>query len=73
MINSREDVIQALDAIGGYYERVEPGSPIRMLLGRMKAWVNKDFLELMADIAPDKYSEMKVLMQGQAAAEPSES
>lgn len=51
-IDSREDVIRALDAIAEYYGRREPSSPIPVVLQRARQWVPLDFLAILEDIAP---------------------
>jgi type VI secretion system protein ImpA len=58
-VNSREDVLRALDAIGDYYRRKEPGSPVPVVLQRAREWVNLDFLAVLADIAPNGLDEAK--------------
>jgi type VI secretion system protein ImpA len=50
---SRQDAIRALDAVADYFRRNEPSSPIPLLIDRAKRLVAKDFLEVLADIAPD--------------------
>lgn len=52
-IESRADVARALDSVIEYYQRVEPASPVPMVLVRAKAWVNMDFMMVLKDIAPD--------------------
>lgn len=56
-IASRDDVVRALDRICDYYARQEPSSPIPHLLRRARRLVNKDFIEIMRDIAPDGLSQ----------------
>jgi type VI secretion system protein ImpA len=53
VINSRQEAIRALDAVAGYFRRSEPSSPIPLFVERAKRLVAKDFLEVLADIAPD--------------------
>jgi type VI secretion system protein ImpA len=53
VVKSRQDAIRALDAITAFYRQAEPSSPIPLLLERAKRLVSKDFLEVLADIAPD--------------------
>jgi type VI secretion system protein ImpA len=53
VVRSRQDVVRALDAIAAFYRQAEPSSPIPMLLERAKRLVSKDFLEVIAEIAPD--------------------
>ena len=52
-VKSRQDAVRALDAVADYFRRNEPSSPIPMLTERAKRLVAKDFLEVLADIAPD--------------------
>jgi type VI secretion system protein ImpA len=52
-IASRQDAIRALDAVAEYFRRNEPSSPIPLFVERAKRLVAKDFLEVLADIAPD--------------------
>lgn len=56
-VESREDVIKAIDAIADYYQRREPGSPIPVALRRVRAWVPMDFMAILKDIAPNSVSE----------------
>lgn len=51
-IKSREDAIRALEAVAEYFRQVEPSSPLPLLLDRAKRLVSKNFLEVLADIAP---------------------
>jgi type VI secretion system protein ImpA len=52
-IRSRQDAVRALDAVAEYFRRNEPSSPIPLFVERAKRLVAKDFLEVLADIAPD--------------------
>src|SRR3954468_3804726 len=52
-ITARGDAIRALDAVAEYFRRNEPSSPIPLFVDRAKRLVAKDFLEVLADIAPD--------------------
>lgn len=58
-IESREDVIKALDAIGDYYRRREPTSPVPLALKRARDWVTLDFLAVLEDIAPNSMEEAR--------------
>jgi type VI secretion system protein ImpA len=53
VINSRQDAVRALDAVAEYFRRSEPSSPIPLFVERAKRLVAKDFLDVLADIAPD--------------------
>ena len=69
-IESREDVMKALDAIADYYRRREPTSPVPLALKRAREWVTLDFLTVLEDIAPNSMEEARrVLMSNRAAPE----
>ena len=61
-VKSREDVIRALGAIEQYYTRTEPGHPLRLAVGRLRAWVNMDFIAILEDIAPRSLDEVKSVL-----------
>jgi type VI secretion system protein ImpA len=52
-VKSRQDALRALDAIALFFRQTEPSSPIPMFLERAKRLIGKDFLEILADVAPD--------------------
>jgi type VI secretion system protein ImpA len=52
-IRSRQDAILALEAVADFFRHNEPSSPIPLIVDRAKRLVAKDFLEVLADIAPD--------------------
>ncbi len=58
-INSREDVVRMLDKICSYYERVEPSSPLPILLQRSKRLVSANFLDIVRDLAPDSIAQFE--------------
>jgi type VI secretion system protein ImpA len=58
-INSRDDVIRVIDKICAYYERVEPSSPIPILLQRSKRLVSASFLDIVRDLAPDGLAQVE--------------
>jgi type VI secretion system protein ImpA len=60
VIGSRQDAIAALDAVADFFRRTEPSSPIPLFLSRAKRLVSKDFLEVLADIAPDAVAQARV-------------
>jgi type VI secretion system protein ImpA len=60
IISSRQDAIAALDAVADFFRRTEPSSPIPLFLARAKRLVSKDFLEVLADIAPDAVAQARV-------------
>jgi len=52
-IRSRQDAVRALEAAAEFFRRNEPSSPIPLFIDRAKRLVSKDFLEVLADVAPD--------------------
>jgi len=58
-IRSRQDAIRALDAVATFFRNNEPSSPVPMFVERAKRLVSKDFLEVLADIAPEGLSQAK--------------
>ena len=52
-VASRQDVIKTLDRICAYYERHEPSSPVPLLLMRARRLVDKSFMEILEDLAPE--------------------
>jgi type VI secretion system protein ImpA len=52
-IRSRQDAARALEAVASYFRRNEPGSPVPLLVDRAKRMISMDFLELLADLAPE--------------------
>jgi len=59
VVRSREDAIRALDAVAEFFRRTEPSSPIPLFLSRAKRLVSKDFLEVLADIAPEAVAQAR--------------
>lgn len=60
-IRSRQDAIRALDEVASFFRQHEPSSPVPLLLDRAKRLVAKDFLEVLADIAPDALSQARAV------------
>jgi type VI secretion system protein ImpA len=52
-VRTRAEVIRLLDLVCEYYERYEPSSPLPMLIERARRLVDKNFLEILRDLAPD--------------------
>lgn len=62
VINGRRDVIRLLDKICLYYEQNEPGSPVPLLLKRAGQLVDKNFIEIIQDLAPDSADKLNHLL-----------
>jgi type VI secretion system protein ImpA len=58
-VRSRQDAIRALDAVSAFFRQTEPSSPVPLFLERAKRLVSKDFLEVLADIAPDALAQAR--------------
>jgi len=58
-IRTRADATRALDAVAEFFRANEPSSPIPLLLERAKRLVAKDFLEVLAELAPDALTQAK--------------
>lgn len=61
-VNSREEAVRAIDMVCEYLERAEPTSPAPLLLRRARRLVNRNFLQLMKELAPDALSEVARVM-----------
>ena len=61
-IESREDAIKALQLICAYLERSEPTNPAQLLLRRAERLIDKSFLQLVRDLAPDAVGEVARIM-----------
>lgn len=61
VIDSRQEVLRALDSICEYYARKEPSSPVPLLLQRAKRLASKDFLEIIRDMAPDSLAHVQLI------------
>jgi type VI secretion system protein ImpA len=67
-IRSRQDAMRALDAVAEFFRRNEPSSPVPLFCDRAKRLVSKNFLEVLADVAPDAVPQARSaggLTQGQ--------
>jgi type VI secretion system protein ImpA len=62
-IETRDDVVRVLEALGDYYRRREPGHPILTLLQRAREWVGLDFMAILEDIAPGSVDEARNVLQ----------
>lgn len=60
-IQSRADVIKALDLICDYYRQNEPSSPVPLIIQRAQRLVDKDFMTIMSDLTPDAVSQLQVI------------
>jgi len=61
-VNSREDVVRALDRICAYYARSEPSSPLPLLLQRCKKMVPMSFVDILKELAPSGLSQLETVV-----------
>jgi len=66
-ITTPQDVIRRIDEICDYYARMEPSSPVPILLRRAQRLVGRSFEELLADLAPGGMGELRHLAGEEAA------
>jgi type VI secretion system protein ImpA len=67
-LNSRSDVIAMLDWLCAYYARHEPSSPVPLLLGRARGLVDKSFIDLVMDLAPEGLAQLNNVIGKSSAA-----
>ena len=61
-IDSRADALRAIEMVCDYLERAEPTSPAQLLLRRASKLVDKNFLELVREFAPEAFGEVAKVM-----------
>ena len=59
---NREDAVKAIDLVCQYLERTEPTSPAQLLLRRAQRLIDKNFLELVKELAPEALNEVAKIM-----------
>jgi type VI secretion system protein ImpA len=60
-IQTRADVVKALDLICDYYRDNEPSSPVPLILQRAQRLVDKDFMEIMTDLTPEALAQLQII------------
>jgi len=58
-IGSREDVVKLLHKICEYYDRIEPSSPVPLILKRAARLAGMNFMEIIQDLSPDSLSQIR--------------
>lgn len=61
-VQSRDDAVRAIDMVCDYLERAEPTNPAPLLLRRARRLVNRNFLQLLKELAPDSLGAVAQLM-----------
>ncbi len=61
-IHSRAQALAAIDQVCAYLESAEPTNPAQLLLRRARRLIDKNFMQLMKDLAPDALAEVAKIM-----------
>jgi type VI secretion system protein ImpA len=61
-VDSRQDAIRAIELVCAYLERHEPTNPAQLLLRRAARVIDKNFLQLVKELAPDAVKEVSRVM-----------
>lgn len=61
-IETREDAIAAIERVCEYLERAEPTSPAQLLLRRSQRLIEKNFMDLIRELAPEAYAGVAKIM-----------
>ena len=68
-INSRDDVVRALDRLCEWIERHEPSNPAPLLLRRAQRLMSKSFIDIVRDLAPEGLGQIEKLAGIQTSGE----
>lgn len=61
-ITTRADALRLLDLVTHYYQRFEPSSPLPLLIERARGLADKNFLDIVRDLAPDGLGQAQVVV-----------
>jgi len=61
-VDSRQDAVRAIELVCAYLERSEPTNPAQLLLRRAARVIDKNFLQLVHELAPDSVNEVARIM-----------
>jgi type VI secretion system protein ImpA len=61
-IESRNDALRGIDMVCEYLERTEPTNPAQLLLRRARKLMDKNFVELVRELAPESLNEVARVM-----------
>ena len=60
-VTTRAEALRLLDLVLTYYERYEPSSPLPLLIGRARRLADKDFMDILRDLAPDGLNQARLI------------
>jgi type VI secretion system protein ImpA len=61
-VDSRDDAVKAINLVCAYLERAEPTNPAQLLLRRAERLIDRNFLQLIKQFAPDAMGEVARVM-----------
>jgi len=61
-VTTRADALWLLDLAARYYQRYEPSSPLPLLIERARALADKNFLDILRDVAPDGLGQAQLVV-----------
>jgi len=61
-VSTRADALRLLDLVAQYYQRHEPSSPLPLLIERARALADKNFLDILRDLAPDGLGQAQIVI-----------
>jgi type VI secretion system protein ImpA len=61
-VETREDALRAIDMVCAYLERTEPTNPAQFFLRRARKLVDKNFIELVRELAPESLDQVARIM-----------
>lgn len=61
-VTTRADALRLLDLASQYYRRYEPSSPLPLLLERARRLAEKDFLDILRELAPDGLTQAQTIV-----------
>jgi type VI secretion system protein ImpA len=61
-VDTRAEAIRAIELVCAYLERSEPTNPAQLLLRRAAKLIDKNFLQLMRELAPEAVAEVARIM-----------
>jgi len=60
-VTTRADAMRLLDLVLDYYRRYEPSSPLPLLVERARRLADKNFIDILRDLAPDSVTQAQLV------------
>ncbi len=61
-VTNRADALRLLDLVTQYYQRYEPSSPLPLLIERARRLAEKNFLDVLRDLAPSGVDQAQIVV-----------